>query len=303
LVFGGGALVAGMTSATETAVAAAAAANATATAGAESVQGTAAAGTAQAEEATALARLVANATGTAQAVPPTVPSAEWPALLQEEFTNNDNGWHPFEDFQDDYGTRSFVLSRGRFAWDVTPLRDIHMHDTPSIASISDFLVSVDVRQTSGPQTADYGLAFRVVSDNTLYTFNISDTGQFAVQLLNRGEWSTLLNWSATGAIRPGETNNLQVLAQGDHPLHQRPGGTLGDSSLPQGRVGLGIDHFEEDVTASWSLTTSRCGRLKTTGCLDAMVGHWLWRPISGSRSILQPAVAHQPPLITERSTP
>ena len=253
-VFGGGALVAGMTSATETAVAAAAAANATATAGAESVQGTAAAGTARAEEATAMARLVANATGTAQAVPPTVPSAEWPLLLQEEFTNNNNGWHPFEDFQDDYGTRSFVLSRGRFAWDVTPLRDIHMHDTPSMASISDFLVSVDVRQTSGPQTADYGLAFRVVSDNTLYTFNISDTGQFAVQLLNRGEWSTLLDWSATGAIRPGETNNLQVLAQGDQFIffiNDQEVAQLGDGSLPQGLVGLAIDHFEEDVTASW----------------------------------------------------
>jgi hypothetical protein len=253
-IFGGGALVAGMTSVTETAAAAAAAANAAATAEAESLQGTAAAGTARAEEATALAQLVANATGTAQAVPPTVPSADWPLLLQEGFTNNDNGWHPFEDFQDDYGTRSFVLSRGRFAWDVTPLRDIHMHDTPSMASISDFLVSVDVRQTSGPQTADYGLAFRVVSDNTLYTFNISDTGQFAVQLLNRGEWSTLLNWAATGAIRPGETNNLQVLAQGDQFtffINDQEVAQLGDGSLPQGRVGLAIDHFEEEVTASW----------------------------------------------------
>ncbi|HLF82410.1 MAG TPA: family 16 glycoside hydrolase, partial [Anaerolineales bacterium] len=246
-----------MTSATETAAASAAAANAAATSAAESAQSasaTAAAGAAQAEEATALAQLVTNATGTAQAVPPTVASENWPVLLQEDFANNDNGWHPFEDFQDDYGTRSFVLSRGRFAWDVTPLRDIHMHDTPSMASISDFLVSVDVRQTSGPQTADYGLAFRVVSDNTLYTFNISDTGQFAVQLLNRGEWSTLLNWSATGAIRPGETNNLRVLAQGDQFtlfINDQEVAQLGDGSLPQGRVGLAIDHFEEDVIASW----------------------------------------------------
>ena len=256
-VFGGGALVAGMTSATETAAAVAAAANAAATAAAESAQSasaTAAAGTAQAEEATALAQLVANATGTAQAVPTLVPSENWPVLLQEGFADNDNGWHPFEDFQDDYGTRSFVLSRGRFLWDVTPLRDIHMHDTPSMASISDFLASVDVRQTSGPQSADYGLAFRVVSDDTLYTFNISDTGQFAVQLLNRGVWSTLLNWSATGAIRPGETNNLRLLAQGDQFtffINGQEVAQLGDGSLPLGRVGLAIDHFEEDVTASW----------------------------------------------------
>jgi len=257
VVFGGGALVAGMTSATETAAAAAAAANAAATAAAESAQSasaTAAAGTALAEEATAVAQLVADATGTAEAVPPTASSESWPLLLQEGFANNDNGWHPFEDFRDDFGTRSFVLSRGRFAWAVTPLRDIHMHDTPSMASISDFLVSVDVRQTSGPETADYGLAFRVVSDNTLYTFNISDTGQFAVQLLNRGEWSTLLNWSASAAIRPGEINNLQVLAQGDQFtffINDQEVAQLGDGSLPQGRVGLAIDHFEEDVTASW----------------------------------------------------
>jgi serine/threonine-protein kinase len=257
-VLGGGALVV-TTSGTSTAEAMAlASAQASGTAEAERLQATSAAATALADEATALAVIVQNATGTAQAAPTALPTivsaAAWPVVLTDEFAANDNGWHPFDTFEDDYGTRRFLLSRGRYNWEVTPLKDIHLHDTPNIASLSDFLVSVDARQTSGPASADYGLAFRVVSDNTLYTFNISDTGQFAVQLLYQGQWTTLVNWTPTAAVRPGESNNLKVLAVGDQFtffVNDQEVARLGDDSVPQGRVGVAVDHFEEGVTASW----------------------------------------------------
>jgi hypothetical protein len=257
-VLGGGALVV-TTSGTSTAEAMAlASAQASGTAEAERLQATSAAATALADEATALAVIVQNATGTAQAAPTALPTivsaAAWPVVLTDEFAANDNGWHPFDTFEDDYGTRRFLLSRGRYNWEVTPLKDIHLHDTPNMASMSDFLISVDARQTSGPASADYGLAFRVVSDNTLYTFNISDTGQFAVQLLYQGQWTTLVNWTPTAAVRPGESNNLKVLAVGDQFtffVNDQEVARLGDDSVPQGRVGVAVDHFEEGVTASW----------------------------------------------------
>jgi hypothetical protein len=45
-----------------------------------------------------------------------------------------------------------------------------------------------------------------------------------------------------------------VLAQDDQFtffINDQEVAQLSDGSLPQGRVGLAIDHFEEDVTASW----------------------------------------------------
>jgi nucleoid-associated protein YgaU len=253
-LLGGGALVVNMTSATETAAAHSAASETAAAESARQAEATAAAGTALAEEATALAQLVEDATATAQAVPAVASAEDWAALLLDGFEDNDNGWHPFQDFEDDFGVRSFLLTRGRYAWDVTPKRDINLHDTPTMNSIADFYASVDARQISGPQSADYGLAFRVVSDNTFYTFTISDTGQFAVQLLFRGEWSTLLNWTPTGAVRPGEVNNLRVLAHGDQFtffINDEEVASLSDDRVPQGRVGLVIDAFEEGQTVNW----------------------------------------------------
>lgn len=249
-VFGGGALVA-VSSGTSTAEAVA---RASATALALSQQGTSVAATAQSEEATALAQIVQNATATALAVPTEMAASGWPVLLRDGFDDNQNGWHPVLNVDDDFGIHSSVLAQSKFAWEVIPHRDINYRDTPTMNSISDFLVGVDARQTSGPQNADYGLAFRLVTENSFYTFTISDTGQFAVQMLFRGEWSTLIEWTPTGTVRPGEVNRLQVLAQGDQftfYINGQEVDSLSDNTIPQGRAGLVINHFEEDVSATW----------------------------------------------------
>ncbi len=249
-VLGGGALVA-VSSGTSTAEAVT---QVEATVEAQRQQATAVAATALADEATALAQIVQDATATALAVPTEIPAGDWQVLLQDGFDGNHNGWHPFENYEDDFGVRSFTIRRGTFAWEVVPHRDINLHDTPTMNSVSEFLVGVDAHQTGGPQTADYGLAFRVVAENSFYAFTISDTGQFAVQLLFRGEWTTLVNWTPTGAVRPGEVNRLEVLAEGDQFtffINGEEVARVGDTTIPQGRAGLVIDHFEEGVTASW----------------------------------------------------
>ncbi len=263
-----------------TAIAAAAASGTASALAQEAATATAEKERAQAEEATALAEIVQDATATAEAEASLIatstaeaeltvsrgpvalaearsedlPSDLWEASLVDTFDGATSGWSEFRDFGDDFGSRSFTLEDGVLRWEVTPLQDVNLHDSPAMDLISDFLVSVEVKQTAGPATADFGISFRVAADNQFYTFNISDTGRFAVQRLLRGEWTTLINWTDTTTIQPGETNRLSVLGEGNRFtffINDQFVGQALDEQIPRGRVGLVIDAFEEDVTTIW----------------------------------------------------
>jgi hydroxymethylglutaryl-CoA synthase len=51
-----------------------------------------------------------------------------------------------------------------------------------------------------------------------YLFEINNKGQFAVYLHQPDDWTSLLDWSDSPAIRLGETNRLAILAQGSQFL-------------------------------------------------------------------------------------
>ena len=183
-----------------------------------------------------------------------LPAAHWPLVLSDQFDSNTNAWNPFRDFSDEYGTRSFTFSSGKYRWEVLPDRDVNLHDYPDTNALTDFYVSVELRQTSGPDTADYGLAFRLISGNEFYKFSISDTQQYSWQMLNGGEWTTLVPWTETEAIVPGGDNQIAVLAEGEHFMffiNDRFVNEGDNPGLRQGRAGLVIDTFDPGITTTF----------------------------------------------------
>ncbi|MEK7682871.1 MAG: serine/threonine-protein kinase, partial [Chloroflexota bacterium] len=183
-----------------------------------------------------------------------LPAAHWPLVLSEPFDSNINGWNPFTDFSDEYGTRSFTFSSGKFRWELMADRDVNLHDIPDTNALSDFYAAVELRQASGPDTADYGLAFRLISGNEFYAFTISDTQQYAWQMLNGGEWTTLIPWTETETIVPGGDNRIAVLAEGEHFMFFINDQLVdeGDNAdLKQGRAGLVVDAFDPGITTTF----------------------------------------------------
>ncbi len=187
-----------------------------------------------------------------------LPVAHWPLVLAESFDNNIHGWNPFADFSDEFGTRTFAFSTGSYRWSVQPDRDVNLHDTPELNALTDFYAAVTVRQTEGPESADYGLAFRVVSSegtDSFYTFSLSDTQQYSWQLLQAGEWTTLIPWTTSEAIMAGGVNRVAVLAEGEHFMffvNDQLVDQGEDSSLIQGRAGLQVDLFDAGVAAEFA---------------------------------------------------
>ena len=217
---------------------------------------------------TASVELAAAGTSTAEA-PPTettplqaaslaeLPAAHWSLVLDESFESNLNGWEPFSDFSDEFGTRTFAFSSGTYRWTVEPDRDVNLHDTPDMNVLTDFYAAVTVRQIQGPQSTDYGLAFRVVSSggiDSFYAFSISDTQQYSWQVLNDGQWTTLIPWTTHEAILPGGANRMAVLAEGEHfsfIVNDQLVAEGEDSTHIQGRAGLVVDLFDPGVPAEF----------------------------------------------------
>ncbi len=116
---------------------------------------------------------------------------------------------------------------------------------------TDFYAAVDARQVSGTATADYGLIFHYAAGNYYY-FAVSDTGQFAVSLYYREEWETLVDWTASAALLPGEVNTLAVAAEGDHYqvfINRAWAGEFTDQRLPQGEAGVAVEIYNAGDSA------------------------------------------------------
>jgi hypothetical protein len=50
--------------------------------------------------------------------------------------------------------------------------------------LGDFYLSVEIKQASGPDSADYGVVFREDADANFYYFGINEQGQYALYLYN-----------------------------------------------------------------------------------------------------------------------
>ena len=137
---------------------------------------------------------------------------------------------------------SRVIADGVYTWEINAVQSVGRWCTLEITPTADFYLMVDARRVKGPPDAGYGLVFRH-RDGNYYLFSIRDDGFFNFNLWYDFTWNAIIDWTGTLAIRPGEVNQLAVLAEGTQFTFSINGETVAtaeDAQLADGEVGLSV---------------------------------------------------------------
>jgi len=172
-------------------------------------------------------------------------AADWLVLMSEAFIVNMNDWPTGTD-ENEFVTNRWDLADGKYRWEARAHQSFQSYVHPDVRAVSDLYVTVEAQKISGTDEGNYGLVFRVVDNDNFYHFGISEAGEFILLRKLRGQWKTLVDWTATTAIRPGEVNQLAVRAEGAHLILFINGQQVAeadDSQLPKGKAGLTVEIY------------------------------------------------------------
>ena len=166
--------------------------------------------------------------------------------FNESFNSNRNGWTEGA-YEDEYGTTDYTIN-GTYLWDIVAEQGVNYKSWATEAPVvDDFTSSVDVTHVSGAENASYGLVFRVVDAENLYYFCISDVGYYYAGLLEKGTWTTLIDWTETSTINVFSSNTLKVVGNENQFTFYVNGSvvdSLSDSTHPSGTAGLAIELYD-----------------------------------------------------------
>ena len=176
------------------------------------------------------------------------PCNENGALLRDDFSGEQTcGWREYNqggavvEIAD--GTLSISTSQtGQIWW------------TNAGRNFSDAIITVQARQTSGPNNNAYGVICRYQDENNFYFFLISGDGYYAVGKYVTGEDRPIYltpnqEYIFSDLINQGvATNLLRVSCAGDElslSVNGLPLITVTDNSFDGGDVGLGVSTLEQ----------------------------------------------------------
>lgn len=180
------------------------------------------------------------------------PTAEPAGLLfADSFDSDINGWATGE-FENDFNITEIAIADGVYSFTGTAKQPTYMERRLPREEFSDFVLTVEATPTDTEEHYSYGLAFRIDSDGTGYSFEVGNDGLYAVLLFD-GEWQTLSDWTFTELANVGETNELMVVAEGETLsffINGEALTTVQDATVSEGQIGLVVEIFEEGETAT-----------------------------------------------------
>jgi len=190
-----------------------------------------------------------QATDTAIAYIATAENAanNWKVIRTDTFDSNANKWLE-ESSDDEYGLTVYEVADGKYRWDVTAHKSFIGWVRGDVKTLTDFYMSVDIQQVEGPDSADYGVIFREDDDTNFYYFGLNDDGYYVFYLFFE-EWNTLINWTETDLINPGEANRLTVIGEGTHFtffINDQYLTDFTDATIPEGSTALAIEMADEN---------------------------------------------------------
>ena len=167
-------------------------------------------------------------------------SAEGRLLLQENFDDPDaselsNAENSFARYVFVDGTYQMQVKQPeRLAWSIVggPYRDLR--------------ISVESRIAPADSVAAVGLIFHYQDKNNFYLYSITNDGFYALELLMNNQWITLIDWTPSELIDPG--NNLLSIATNGDRIYLYVNGSLlettRDDSFTAGSVGIGLTSLD-----------------------------------------------------------
>jgi hypothetical protein len=165
-------------------------------------------------------------------------------LFKDPLTSNKNGWS--DDDHCSFASDGYHIKGGWICF------------APA-GMLTDFDLTVHVKQISGPLTYGYGITFRRTSAGNEYTFDIDGNSKWVLYKCVSNSCSKLVDWTSSSSLRGGLNmpHTLEVQASGSHITCYADGARLGsvdDSTYLSGKSGLdGSDNIEAvftDITIS-----------------------------------------------------
>lgn len=139
----------------------------------------------------------------------------WPVLLYEAFDEDSGDWYLGEEKGGEYADILWEIVGGKYRWQAVAKQGFVWWNRPAMDDVSDFYVTVDARLASVSGTAQVGLIFRQATDDRYYAFSLREDSVFSLDWHDEDGWTSLIEWTSSGAIKSGEINRLGVLARGD----------------------------------------------------------------------------------------
>lgn len=172
-------------------------------------------------------------------------------IFAEYFDSDANGWATGV-FEDDYTLDEISIRDGQYRLSVMAKQPAYVEKKLPTLEFSDFILILDATPIDAGEHYSYGVAFRENSSGHTYTFEIGNDGLYGILMFD-GEWKNLKDWSSAPAIKVGQTNELMVIAEGSTLTFFVNGEDLTfleDDTLSEGQIGLIVDMFEEDTSAT-----------------------------------------------------
>jgi hypothetical protein len=196
----------------------------------------------------------AQAAQTAQANQAPLDAArQWGLVMEENFVNNSNEWATGER-EGSYAKISWTLGNNIYRWDALAYEGFVWWVYPTMDPIGDFYLTADMRTIEAPAQAEVGLMFWHTDENTYYVFEIDNQQHFAVFYFDSSEWTTVWDWTESSAILRGETNRLEIVAQGDHLLFYINNQSVAEvfkAEATNGTAGVVVGLDEQGETGIW----------------------------------------------------
>jgi hypothetical protein len=137
----------------------------------------------------------------------------WPLVLLDTFEDNENDW-PVGNESGDYVDISWNIEEGKYRWTALTKDDYIYWTRPLVPLVSDFWLTVETRQLTGPADASIGVIFRMQDTQNYYALLI-DNGRLLAVLLSTSEgWTRVIDWTEIPSILPFEVNRISLAAEG-----------------------------------------------------------------------------------------
>ncbi len=176
---------------------------------------------------------------------------DWDVIECDSFDDDANDWS-LGDYDGSRAVGSRELVDGKLVWDAEALSDVIWWTIPDLVEVDDFYLTTEARRVDGVDTAQYGVIFRRVDADNYGLFKIEDSQYFKFSIRHEGEWYTVIDWTETSAVRPGEWNRLTVLGEGDHftfYINDQYVGEIDEGRLSAGEVGIALELLDEGDAA------------------------------------------------------
>ncbi|MCB0194948.1 MAG: PD40 domain-containing protein [Anaerolineae bacterium] len=174
---------------------------------------------------------------------PSEPSSDQLVLVYEDdFSDSFGGW---DDAFDTYTRKVYGNNRYQIEVNASNLVAWGLANR----DVADFEMEVEAKLEDGDQKNSYGVLIRFLDRNNFYRFDISGDGYFLLSKFVEGNWTTLVDWTASEYINTdGSANILKIAAFGPDLTVWVNGQELAsveDDSLTHGNFGFFAGTFAE----------------------------------------------------------